>query len=103
MRAKPGPLQRVGDHRGVGEQVGADALAEGGQLLGPVAGGVRLQVQVGVDLVNQPVDQIRLAAHMGVEGVGGDPEAVGQPAHGQGPGPLLLQQGEGFLDDLFAG
>jgi hypothetical protein len=34
---------------------------------------------------------------------GGDPEAVGQAAHGQGPGTLLLQQGEGFLDDLLAG
>jgi hypothetical protein len=40
---------------------------------------------------------------MGVEGVGGDPEAVGQAAHGQGPRALLLEQGEGFFDDLFAG
>ena len=34
-----GLLEGVGDHGRVGEQVGTD-LAEGGELLGPVAGGV---------------------------------------------------------------
>ena len=92
-----------GDHGGVGEQVGADGLAEGGQLLGPVAARVGVQVQVGVDLVDQPVDQVGLAADVGVEGVGGDTEAVGQAAHGQGPGAVLFEQGQGFVDDLLAG
>jgi hypothetical protein len=45
--AKAGPLQREGDHGGVGEQVGADRAGEGGELLGPVAGGVGVQVQAG--------------------------------------------------------
>jgi hypothetical protein len=56
----------------VGEQVGADLLAEGGQLLGPVAGGVGIQGKAGVDLVDEPVDQVGLAVDVGVEGVGGD-------------------------------
>jgi hypothetical protein len=38
--AEAGLLKGVGDDGGVGEQVLADLLAEGGQLLGPVAGGV---------------------------------------------------------------
>jgi hypothetical protein len=101
--AKAGLLEGVGDDGGVGEQVFADGLAEGGQLLGPVAGGVGLHGEAGVDLVDEPVDQIRLAAHVGVEGVGGDPEAVGEAAHGQGPGAVLVEQAEGFFDDLLAG
>ena len=103
MRAEAGLLEGVGHHGGVGEQVGPDGLAEGGQLLGPVTGGVRLQVQVGVDLVDEPVDQIRLAADAVVEGVGRHAQAVGQAAHGQSPGALLFEQGQGFFDDLFAG
>jgi hypothetical protein len=65
--AEPGLLEGEGDHGGVGQQVVADVLAEGGQLLGPVAGGVGLQVQAGVDLVDEPVDQVRLAADAVVE------------------------------------
>ena len=88
--AQAGLLEGEGDHRGVGEQVGADVPAEGGQLLGPVAARVGMQVQAGIDLVDQPVDQVGLAAHMGVQGVGGDAEAVGQAAHGQGPRAVLF-------------
>jgi hypothetical protein len=91
-----GLLEGVGDHGGVGEQVLADLPAEGGQLLGPVADGVEVQGEAGVDLVDEPVDQVRLATDMGIEGGGGDPQAVGQAAHGQGPGAVLLQQGQGF-------
>jgi hypothetical protein len=87
----------------VGEQVGADGLAEGGQLLGPVGGRVGVQLQAGVDLVDEPFDQVGLAAHVGVEGVGGDAQAVGQPAHRQGPGAPLVEQGQGLLDDQLAG
>jgi hypothetical protein len=68
--AKAGPLQREGDHGGVGEQVGADRAGEGGELLGPVAGGVGVQVQAGVDLVDEPVEQVGLAPDVGVEGGG---------------------------------
>src|SRR4029453_16259139 len=50
-----------GDHGGVGEQVGADGLAERGELLGPVTGQVGVQVQACVDLVDEPVDQGGLA------------------------------------------
>ena len=39
VRAEPGLLQGQGNHGGVGEQLGADVPADGGQLLGPVAGG----------------------------------------------------------------
>jgi hypothetical protein len=89
--AEAGLLEGVGDDRGVGEQLVADGLAEGGELLGPVAGGVGLDGEAGVDLVDEPVDQIRLAADMGVQGGGGDPEAVGQAAHGQGAGALFFE------------
>jgi hypothetical protein len=50
MALGPGLLQGEGDDGGVGEQVGADGLAQAGQLLGPVAGRVGVQVQAGVDL-----------------------------------------------------
>jgi hypothetical protein len=96
-------LQGQGNHGGVGEQLGADVPADGGQLLGPVAGGVGVQLQAGIDLVDQPVDQVGLAADMGVEGVGSDAEAVGQAAHGQRPGAVLAQQGQGLLDDQLPG
>jgi hypothetical protein len=36
-----------GDHGGVGEQVSVDLLAEGGQLLGPVAGGIGFEGEAG--------------------------------------------------------
>ena len=88
---------------GMGEQVGPDGLAEGGQLLGPVAGAVQFKGKAGVDLVDESVDQIGLAADMGVEGGGGDPEVVGQAAHGQGSGALLVEQGQGFLDNQLPG
>jgi hypothetical protein len=71
--AEAGLLEGVGDHGRVGEQVVADLLAEGGQLLGPVAGGVGVKGEAGVDLVDEPVDQVGLAADVGVEGGGGDP------------------------------
>ena len=91
MGAEAGLLEGVGDDGGVGEQVVADLLAEGGQLLGPVAGAVQVQGEAGVDLVDEPIDQIRLAPDMGVQGAWGDPQAVGNPAHGQGPGALLFE------------
>ena len=46
---------------------------------------------------------IGLAAHIGVQGVGGDPQAVGQAAHGQGAGAVFVEQGQGFFDDQVAG
>jgi hypothetical protein len=55
----------------VGEELGTNRLADGGQLLGPVLGGVGVEVDAGVDLVDEPVDQLGLAPDMGVEGVGG--------------------------------
>jgi hypothetical protein len=100
--AEAGLLEGEGDDSGVGEQVGADLLAQGGQLLGPVPGGVGVQVQAGIHLVDEPVDQVGFAADAVVEGVGGDAEAVGQAAHGQGPGALLVEQGQGFFDDFLA-
>jgi hypothetical protein len=39
---------------------------------------------------------------MGVEGVGGHAEVVGQATHGQGAGAVLVEQGEGLLDDEVA-
>jgi Domain of unknown function (DUF4386) len=60
----------------VGEQVGADVPADGGQLLGPVGRRVGVELEPGVDLVDQPLDQVVLAAYVGVEGVRGDPEVV---------------------------
>jgi hypothetical protein len=102
VRAQAGLLDREGDHGGVGEQVGADIPADGGQLLGPVPGRVGVELEAGVDLVDQPLDQVVLATHVGVEGVRGDPEVVGQAAHGQGAGAVRVQQGEGRLDDQLA-
>jgi hypothetical protein len=64
---------------------------------------VGVEVDAGVDLVDEAVDEVGLAAHVGVEGVGGDPELVGQPTHGQGAGTLFIQQGEGLLDDEVTG
>jgi hypothetical protein len=101
--AEAGLLEGEGDHRRVGEEVAADGAAERGQLLGPVAGGVGAKVEAGVDLVDERLDQVGLAAHVGVEGVGGDPEPVGQAAHGQRPGAVLVEQGQGLLDDQLAG
>jgi hypothetical protein len=102
VRSEAGLLEGVGDHGGVGEQMLADVLAEGGQLLGPVVGGVGFEGEAGVDLVDEPVDQVSLAAHMGVQGVGGEPEAVGESAHRQGSGAVIVEQGQGFFDDLLA-
>jgi hypothetical protein len=39
---------------------------------------------------------------MGVEGVGGHAEVVGQATHGQGARAALVEQGEGLLDDEVA-
>ena len=101
--AEAGLLDGEGDHGRVGEQLGADVPADGGQLLGPVPGRVGVELEARVDLVDQPVDQVGLAAHVGVEGVRGDPEVVGEAAHGQGARALFVEQGEGLLDDQLTG
>jgi hypothetical protein len=43
----------------VGEELGADPVADGGQLFGPILGGVGVEV-------DEPVDQVGLAPNMGV-------------------------------------
>ena len=63
----------------------------------------RAQVEAGADLVDEGLDKVGLAAHVGVEGVGGDPAPVGQAAHGQCPRAVLVEQGQRLLDDQLAG
>jgi hypothetical protein len=57
--AEAGLLEGVGDDGGVGEELGADPVADGGQLFGPILGGVGVEV-------DEPVDQVGLAPNMGV-------------------------------------
>jgi hypothetical protein len=58
--AQAGLLERVGDHGGVGEQVVADVLTEGGQLPRPVAGGVGASGAIAfMALSGVPLDRLR--------------------------------------------
>jgi hypothetical protein len=52
--------------------------------------------EAGVDLVDEPIDQVGLAPEVGVEGVGGDPETVGQAVHGTGRRGRALRAGRGL-------
>ena len=66
-------------------------------MLGPVAGGVGLEGEAGVDLVDEPVDQIRLAADMGVEGGGATPRRSARRRMDRAPGPCSSSRARASL------
>ena len=73
------------------------------ELLGPVQGGVEVEVDLGQDAVKDQALELLLVADVVVEGAGDHPQAGGQAAHGQGLGAVLGDDRQRLGDHPLAG
>ncbi len=95
-------MERQRDDRRVVEKLLAERLADRSELIGPVGGGIDGEVEAGVDLIDQAIDQVGFALHVRVQRIRADMEALCQPAHRKRIRTVLLEEGESRLDDLLA-
>jgi Hsp20/alpha crystallin family len=120
---EPGRLQRRKERLGQGQGVGSQRVAgleDGGdagmglehltqsmgeelELVGPGLGGVEVAVNLGQDAVKDQVVELLLVADVVVDRAGGDSQAGGQAAHGQGLGAVLGDDRQGLGDHALAG
>ena len=90
-------------HAGMLLEHQAEPMGEGLELLGPVQGGVEVDVDLGQDAVKEQVLEPLFVADVVVEGAGDDPQAGGQAAHGQGFDAVLGDDCQRLCDHPLAG
>jgi hypothetical protein len=73
------------------------------ELLGPVQGGVEVELDLGKHAIEQQVLKLLFVADMVVDRAGDDPKTAGQAAHGQGLDAVLGDDRQRLGDHPLAG
>jgi hypothetical protein len=90
-------------HSGMGLEHLAEPMGQDLELLGPVQGGVQVEVDLGQHAVEEQVVKLLFVADMVVQRAGDHPQAGGQAAHGQGLDAVFCDDCQRLGDHALSG